>query len=296
VIASGICTRSDLVCDPTSAYCTTCGAPGAACCTGNTCGGGACCFGGSCIAPGQTCGQASSLAGTCTGGSCSGCGNVNQPCCGSGYTATCGPGQTCQDSRCIRCGGAGETCCPADATTPACSSGNTCGPDNTCLKCGGAGEACCPGNQCAAGGCCFTDRCVSPGTKCAYEGKTYGTCNETSCGCGSIGQPCCPGAVTYGLPQWRCNDPAASCGEPAGTANVRTCTMCGVVGGPCCSDKTCREKGTSCLAQPPEGFRCRKCGGNGEPCCTQHGVPDPFCDNGLSVREDNFAHTCTCGS
>jgi hypothetical protein len=72
--------------------------------------------------------------------------------------------------------------------------------------------------------------------------------------------------------------------------------MCGVVGGPCCSDKTCREKGTACMAQPPEGFRCRKCGGNGEPCCTQRGVPDPFCDNGLPIREDNVAHTCTCGS
>jgi hypothetical protein len=208
--------------------------------------------------------------------------------------ATCNLGQTCQDSRCIRCGGAGEACCPASATSQACAAGYGCGSDNTCEKCGGPGERCCSGSTCAAGGCCFTGQCVAPASKCTFESKAYGSCTMGKCACGGVGEPCCPGAVENGVQDWTCSDPSATCSEPAGTGMVRTCTRCGVLGGPCCSDKACRDKGTACLAMQPDGFRCRKCGAAGEPCCRQPGVPEPFCDGSLSRTMDPSTNRCTC--
>jgi len=291
--ASGVCSKPTLACDPVSAFCKTCGGPGNTCCTGDVCAEGGCCFGGSCVGPGQICGT-SAAAGTCMGGSCSGCGGPNQPCCGKGNTATCTPGNLCQDGKCTPCGHDREVCCPASPAAPACIAGFGCTPDNTCFRCGGPGDPCCPGNKCGGDGCCFTGRCVVAGAKCNFGGQAFGSCTEGRCNCGSVGEPCCPGAFENGLQQYTCNDPSAICNQPAGSGMVRTCTRCGVLGSYCCSDKTCREKGTACLAMQPEGFRCRKCGGPGEPCCRQPGVAEPFCDGALSRTENPATNACTC--
>ncbi|MHB1844562.1 MAG: hypothetical protein ACYCWW_06975, partial [Deltaproteobacteria bacterium] len=117
------CTQANSVCTSGAIqFCEGCGGGGAsnACCVGNFCAGGGCCEGGGCIANGQKCFNNQ----TCTGGSCGGCGGLDQPACAGGATGDycTGPSTVALNGTCYPCGGQAQPCC-ADGS---------CGPPFSC--------------------------------------------------------------------------------------------------------------------------------------------------------------------
>lgn len=158
---------------------------------------------GACIDSKQTCGGKL----VCGGGSCGGCGGLNQPCCnGDQLGVTCGvPGTRC--------------------------SFHNGGP--RCVACGDANQPCCEGGRCHAGGCCLPfqmggqDLCVAPGANC-FGNSDCSLSGSGSCGgCGGIGEVCCGGG---GFGRY--------CTANAACVNQR-CVACGGVGQPCCSGSYC---------------------------------------------------------
>jgi hypothetical protein len=132
---------ASLVCR--SGFCTAaCGTPGAGCCAGGTC-----------TTPGTT----------CTAGTCTGCGTLGAPCCGT----TCATATICSGGTCEACGAAGQACCSGGA----CSAGAVCSASG-CVTCGGVDQPCCTsGTPCGAGATCdATGRCEP---------------------CGGAREPCC---------------------------------------------------------------------------------------------------------
>jgi hypothetical protein len=184
--------------------CIACGGPEQRCCRGlgRECDNGLECTDDTCELPigCPTCPSTQ----TCKGSACVDCGDVEQPCCGTG----CNSGFICNLSRdrCEPCGGDGATCCPE---MPPCSSPDHECSGGRCEPCGGAeGALCCTGAgtvpctagfACEAGAFCTacgaTDRRCCPGDvgglrPCATDGDdcVFGYCRA---GCGGVGEPCC---------------------------------------------------------------------------------------------------------
>ena len=248
-----------------------CGRPGQPCCPDLRCPGG-CCVAGRCVDEGQGCG-AGAAGIVCRGGSCGGCGGVDERCCVNVFSQCTAPLATCSGTFCRGCGGRGQPCCPDT---------DYCAPELSCLKtsvsspgvcgtCGGPGENCCFGNRCAGGACCVEGACFPLEGPC---GLTGGTCEVTGCSaCGAPGQACCAGASCH--PDARC---------PA--TGPQVCEACGVDGQPCCDGQRCAS-GNVCA-----GVLCRACGGEGQPCCRAPGQPG--CADATLVCDGT---TCSrCGS
>jgi hypothetical protein len=123
------------------------------------------------------------------------------------------------------CGGDMENCCTSGGGAYCTSPGLACvprfGPD-LCEACGGPGEPCCPGQACDGGGCCVDNDCVAPGASC---GGTAGLCSAGSCAggtCGRPGQPCCPGGIGCSAPYAVCV--GGSVCETCGNSGDRCCS------------------------------------------------------------------------
>ena len=134
-----------------------CGNPGQECCDANLCQGGGCCVVGQCHAEGQACGDAiSGLPGRCAGGSCVqegvSCGAATQPCC-AGTHCTAPRAYCGKSERCEVCGDLEQPCCGTGGSGT-CLPGMDCQGDvfpnpGSCLPCGALGQPCC-GNGVAA--------------------------------------------------------------------------------------------------------------------------------------------------
>lgn len=238
-----------------SGRCLLCGGPGQDCCPGNGCDDGGCCADRlnadrrhRCVAAQQGCAGT----GVCAGGSCGGCGGLDQPCCRGDCTA---PGAVCvftgSTGRCVACGGADQPCCagqpgqPPMCATPGFVCSGVTGGDlasSRCVRCGPQGSVCCVGSP----------RCPE-----------NTACREGSCiACGDVGQPCCGGAC-----------------RPGGVCNAGgVCEPCGGNGQPCCGDQRCTAPGTVCYVPkesvPPNPPFCRSCGLPGQPCCVKRTCVD----------------------
>lgn len=144
-----------------------------------------------------------------------------------------------------------ELCCPTDNYCPGANRAqDLCCPDGE--RCCGAGAS---GNVCvdlAAGQCCSTGDCGSPGPgECARE-CVAGLCVPVVC---SEGQICCEGACVSSQSFVACpSDPAGCCDLSAGE------NCCGAGG--CCPGNLCNEIGGVCC-EPGE----RACGTGENACC-----------------------------
>src|SRR5688572_9329327 len=129
--------------------------------------------------------------------------------------------------------------------------------------CGLIGAQCCARNTCAAGGCCYADRCVGDGRSCS---AADGVCAAGECsGCGQPGGRCCP------MPRVCTNGFACAGG---------VCTACGGINQPCCPLGTgdrC-QTGTVCAGGGRDGGgTCLTCGQPGEYCCGTTCAGDGCC-------------------
>ena len=184
---------------------------------------------GKCVAATGSCAP---IEGTCTAGSCGGCGGLGQTCCSSTCTAA---GTACVSGVCARCGGVGDPCCarstnstaPIDPntgrTSGVCSApGLICGGTGRCVTCGNPNEPCCPDNSCGGAGCCFAGLCVGAGATCDQH-RRYAEHGRNLRGgplllCGGRDQPCCGTGVTPPATNVGRSARAAVAGPAAGRA------------------------------------------------------------------------------
>jgi len=192
----------------------------------------------------------------------------------------CHSGWTCNDGTCNRapppvpCGDVGQECCrDADSYDTQYDSCNdfqntVCfpwlGEHGTCEACGNIGEPSCDGGPHTPFG---SGRCNA--------GRVER--NRTCVACGQPGGPCCLGSAS-------CND-GSSCQSTQGF----TCTtLCGVEGGPPCSNFSCKGDLHTTLDPNGNGLICTSsCGhANQLACCTQYPV-----SGGVSSRYRCFDHS-----
>jgi len=128
-----------------------CGDAGQHCCASDvSCRDDACCVNGNCVAQGTNCGSTY----TCQTGHCTGCGQLNQPCC----NGSCEFGFECANSQCRACGASGQSCCD-NANFPKCNADSVCvgatgSLGNVCSsKCGAQDLPCCVGTSYTGNGC-----------------------------------------------------------------------------------------------------------------------------------------------
>jgi hypothetical protein len=131
------------------------------------------------------------------GGSCGGCGGVNQACCALPNSLP---------NLCVASG----TACVGNALP------------GTCGSCGAANAPCCAGGTCNNGGCCVEGQCRRNGVFCAIDLCAAGSCGNGACG--SVGQPCC---VINNQPS--CTGGWARC-------EAGSCVPCGGAKEGCCDD------------------------------------------------------------
>lgn len=130
---------------------SNCGNVGQPCCpSASSCGDNACCISGTCVPEGTNCGGAY----MCQAGHCTGCGQLNQPCC----SGSCEFGFECASSQCRACGASGQSCCE-NADFPRCNADSVCvgasgALGNVCSStCGAQGKPCCIGGSFTGNGC-----------------------------------------------------------------------------------------------------------------------------------------------